>query len=367
MSTGAVWANLGILAVLFAGKMLPKLGWCLPAGTPLYATPPRDVYDAADVHGTHVRHNHVAIRPERRHHRPYEVLIADRGGSALGDQFRRQSHSGSSAPHRATVNHRPHEGRSSDRARSSRERSAHRGVETRPWLLPRRPEKRPLRSRTPARARKRTRRSRSHHHPSLGARDGCGRSRARDRRRLRLGRRCVGGKVADGLDRASATRPTSPLALAAVGGLMLVRSALVDFRPFQTGLGISSRRPPDRSRLRRPAAFSDGCSAVVSAHLIGGTGSIILGSALLLAGSLLITGASDGRSPAALGACRSGSPGWPPSARSRCSRTPTGRARAPGRSGVAARSRRSSCPRCWSRSGGSSTAPRRIQTSSATA
>ena len=51
----------------------------------------------------------------------------------------------------------------------------------------------------------------------------------------------VGGKVADGLRSAVGDGAyVGPIALVGVGGLMLVRSALVDFRPFQTGLGICS-------------------------------------------------------------------------------------------------------------------------------
>ena len=104
----------------------------------------------------------------------------------------------------------------------------------------------------------------------------------------------VGGKVAHGLRTAVGDAAyVLPLALVAVGGLMLVRSTLVDFRPFQTGLGICSA-----GLLIALGSDAGGFLGRVLggglAHLIGGTGSIILGSALLLAGSLLITGASTG-------------------------------------------------------------------------
>jgi S-DNA-T family DNA segregation ATPase FtsK/SpoIIIE len=104
----------------------------------------------------------------------------------------------------------------------------------------------------------------------------------------------AGGKVADGMRSAAGDAAyVVPLVLVGVGGLMLVRSALVDFRPFQTGLGIGS--------LGLLIALGSGSGGFLGrvlggglAHLIGGTGSVILGIALLLAGSLLITGASTG-------------------------------------------------------------------------
>ena len=83
-----------------------------------------------------------------------------------------------------------------------------------------------------------------------------------------------------------------PLALCGVGGLMLVRSALVDVRPFRTGLvvgavglaialgkdhggAVGSRSAGARQRRRRD-------------------GSLIVGVTLLLAGALLVSGASAG-------------------------------------------------------------------------
>ena len=104
----------------------------------------------------------------------------------------------------------------------------------------------------------------------------------------------VGSKVADGLRAAAGDASyVIPVVLVGVGGLMLVRSALVDFRPFQTGLGVSS--------IGLLVALGSGAGGFLGrilggglAHLIGGTGSMILGIALLLAGALLITGASAG-------------------------------------------------------------------------
>src|SRR5205823_14262320 len=107
----------------------------------------------------------------------------------------------------------------------------------------------------------------------------------------------VGGKVADGLRTGVGDAAyVVPFVLVGVGGLMLVRSALVDFRPFQTGLGIAS--------LGLLVALGSDAGGFLGrilggglAHLIGGTGSILLGSALLLAGAHPITGASAAAAP----------------------------------------------------------------------
>ena len=85
VSVSALWANLGILAILFVSKMGPKLARRLPA-RPAVHRAARDVHDAADVDGAHVRHDHVAVRAERRDHRPHAVLAADRGGRPVGDR-----------------------------------------------------------------------------------------------------------------------------------------------------------------------------------------------------------------------------------------------------------------------------------------
>ncbi len=104
----------------------------------------------------------------------------------------------------------------------------------------------------------------------------------------------VGAKVADALQRAGgASAYVIPLALVAVGGLMLVRSSLVDFRPFQTGLVVGvvgllvTLGSSHGGFLGR--ALGGGL-----AHVAGQTGALIVGIALLLAGSLLVTGASAG-------------------------------------------------------------------------
>jgi len=154
---------------------------------------------------------------------------------------------------------------------------------------------RPLKRRTPARVKKRTHRTRSHHHPELW---GLG--------MVAVGLvlativdfgwngGVVGGKAADGLETAVGDAAyVLPIALVGVGGLMLVRSALVDFRPFQTGLAIGALGLLIAlgSEL---GGYLGGVLGGGLADLLGGTGAVILGVALLLAGALLVTGASAG-------------------------------------------------------------------------
>ncbi len=104
----------------------------------------------------------------------------------------------------------------------------------------------------------------------------------------------VGARIADGLHQAGgAAAYVIPVALVAVGGLMLVRSSLVDFRPFQTGLGVGVV-----GLLVTLGANHGGFLGRVLggelAHVAGETGALIVGLALLIAGSLLVTGASAG-------------------------------------------------------------------------
>ncbi|HEY3550432.1 MAG TPA: DNA translocase FtsK 4TM domain-containing protein, partial [Gaiellaceae bacterium] len=104
----------------------------------------------------------------------------------------------------------------------------------------------------------------------------------------------VGGWLGDGLDRlVGDARYVVPVALAALGALVVTRSALVDVRPFRTGLAVL------------------GCGLMISlgkdqggylGQLLGGavgvaigaTGSMLLGVFLMLVGSLLLSGASLG-------------------------------------------------------------------------
>ncbi len=52
-----------------------------------------------------------------------------------------------------------------------------------------------------------------------------------------------------------------PVVLVGLGGLMLVRSALVDLRPFRTGLAVACARPARHPRRQLTAAGSAGSPA----------------------------------------------------------------------------------------------------------
>src|SRR6478672_2721184 len=104
----------------------------------------------------------------------------------------------------------------------------------------------------------------------------------------------VGGWLGAGLDRlVGDAKYVVPVALAVLGALVVTRSALVDVRPFRTGLAVL------------------GCGLMISlgkdqggylGQLLGGavgvaigaTGSLLLGVLLMLVGSLLLSGASLG-------------------------------------------------------------------------
>jgi DNA segregation ATPase FtsK/SpoIIIE, S-DNA-T family len=104
----------------------------------------------------------------------------------------------------------------------------------------------------------------------------------------------VGGWLGDGLHRlVGDARYVVPVVLAVLGALVVARSALVDVRPFRTGLAVL------------------GCGLMISlgkdqggylGQLLGGavgvaigaTGSLLLGILLMLVGSLLLSGASLG-------------------------------------------------------------------------
>ncbi len=104
----------------------------------------------------------------------------------------------------------------------------------------------------------------------------------------------VGVKIVDGLHSAAGTAAyVIPLALLGVGALMLVRSSLVDFRPFQTGLAVGL------VGLLVTLGSSHGgfLGRILGgglADVAGETGALIVGLALLVAGALLVTGASTG-------------------------------------------------------------------------
>jgi DNA segregation ATPase FtsK/SpoIIIE, S-DNA-T family len=104
----------------------------------------------------------------------------------------------------------------------------------------------------------------------------------------------VGGWLGDGLDQlVGDAKYVLPVALVALGALVVTKSELVDVRPFRTGLGVL------------------GCGLMITlgkdqggylGQLLGGavgvaiaaTGSLLLGIFLMLVGSLLLSGASLG-------------------------------------------------------------------------
>jgi DNA segregation ATPase FtsK/SpoIIIE, S-DNA-T family len=163
--------------------------------------------------------------------------------------------------------------------------------------MPRRKRKSKLRPKTPSRIKKRTRRTRprSFQHPELW---GLG--------LVALGGLLgsviyvgwnggyVGAAMADGLDALIGSASwVIPVAFVAIGGLMVMRSALVDVRPFRTGLVVASlglMLALGRDQGGYLGQLLGGAVGVA----IGATGSTILGVLLLLVGGLLLSGASLG-------------------------------------------------------------------------
>jgi S-DNA-T family DNA segregation ATPase FtsK/SpoIIIE len=84
-----------------------------------------------------------------------------------------------------------------------------------------------------------------------------------------------------------------PLALLAVGGLLLARSDLLDVRPFRLGVGVGFL-----GLMTLLGKDSGGWLGLALggalAGLIGDTGAAIVGGTLLLCGALLVSGASTG-------------------------------------------------------------------------
>jgi len=104
----------------------------------------------------------------------------------------------------------------------------------------------------------------------------------------------VGRALADGFDAVigSATW-VLPVAFVVVGALMVVRSALVDVRPFRTGLAVVACGLMVTLGRDQGGYLGQMLGGAVGVA-IGATGSTILGILLLLVGSLLLSGASLG-------------------------------------------------------------------------
>jgi S-DNA-T family DNA segregation ATPase FtsK/SpoIIIE len=104
----------------------------------------------------------------------------------------------------------------------------------------------------------------------------------------------VGGWLGEGLDRlVGDAKYVVPVALAVLGALVVTRSALVDVRPFRTGmavLGCGLMIALGKDQGGYLGQLMGGAVGVA----IGATGSLLLGVLLMLVGSLLLSGASLG-------------------------------------------------------------------------
>jgi S-DNA-T family DNA segregation ATPase FtsK/SpoIIIE len=104
----------------------------------------------------------------------------------------------------------------------------------------------------------------------------------------------VGAKIVSGLDGLlGSARLVVPLALFALGGLMVARSSLVAVRPFRTGLVVLGLGLMTLLGAERGGALGEALELIFG-RLLGGTGTDILGLFGLVAGGLLLTGASLG-------------------------------------------------------------------------
>src|SRR4051794_905152 len=85
----------------------------------------------------------------------------------------------------------------------------------------------------------------------------------------------------------------APVAFIALGGLMVARSALIDVRPFRTGLIVTSFGLLAALGSSHGGAIGSGLQDLFGL-LVGATGTTIIGVFALLIGTLLLTGASAG-------------------------------------------------------------------------
>jgi DNA segregation ATPase FtsK/SpoIIIE, S-DNA-T family len=157
--------------------------------------------------------------------------------------------------------------------------------------------RRELRPRKPARVRtkKRRRKARSHHHPELW---GLGMLALGAFLAIVLWFGWDGGPVGERVaewshDALGGAVHVLPLLLVGVGALMLVRSALVDVSPFRTGLVVGVIGLMTALGADHGGVVGAGLGGGV-ARLVGETGALIIGSFLLVAGTLLVSGASAG-------------------------------------------------------------------------
>nr|MBA3376119.1 DNA translocase FtsK 4TM domain-containing protein [Actinomycetota bacterium] len=161
--------------------------------------------------------------------------------------------------------------------------------------MARRRKRRSLRPRVPARVKKRTKRSRSHRENELFglALTALGLVLSVILY-LGLDGGAVGSWLADALREVMGHAAyVLPLALLAVGGLMLARSELLDVRPFRLGLGVGFLGLMTLLGGDNGGGIGLALGGAL-AGMIGETGTAIIGGALLLGGALLVSGASTG-------------------------------------------------------------------------
>jgi S-DNA-T family DNA segregation ATPase FtsK/SpoIIIE len=161
------------------------------------------------------------------------------------------------------------------------------------------PKKRPkhLRPKSPARVRKTKRRRRGHaqQHPELV---GLALAFLGVFFAIPLWLGWDGGYVGDKIDSSlnglvGDGRLGVPLVLLVLGGLMIARAQLVDVRPFRTGLVVLCLGAMTILGEARGGATGEALELIFG-RLLGGTGTAVLGFFLLVAGGLLVTGASLG-------------------------------------------------------------------------
>ena len=158
------------------------------------------------------------------------------------------------------------------------------------------PVKRAPKPRTPARVKKRRTKTRSHHHPELW---GLGMVAVGLFLATVLWLGWDGGAVGAHDRRTGSTAPSgrrlrrSRSSSLAVGALMLVRSKIVDLKPFRTGLVVGAFGLMIALGRDEGGAIGGALGGGL-AHVIGETGALIVGVALFIAGTLLFTGASAG-------------------------------------------------------------------------
>jgi DNA segregation ATPase FtsK/SpoIIIE, S-DNA-T family len=104
----------------------------------------------------------------------------------------------------------------------------------------------------------------------------------------------VGGWLGNGLDTLIGdAKYAVPVALVVIGALMVTRSALVDVRPFRTGLAVLACGLMITLGKDQGGYLGQLLGGAVGIA-IGATGSLLLGGLLMLVGSLLLSGASLG-------------------------------------------------------------------------